>query len=640
MAEQNDTMKKVDPQQVDFEFRAEVQQVLKLVIDSLYTNSEIFVRELVSNASDALDKARFLRLSRDDVTEPEGEARIEIRLDADAKTITVEDNGIGMTRDEAIANLGTIARSGTTEFLQQQAELAKAKDREQRMLELIGQFGVGFYSAFMVAARVDVQTRSMLPGAEPVLWRSDGSGSFSVVPGDRQSPGTSVTVHLKTEAAEFAQAWRIKDIIRKYSDFVTFPIFVGGEQANRSAALWRLGRHEVSVEQHREFFKHLTGGALGDEPLLTVHYSVDAPVQFSALLYVPEKASPDLFFFQKQRPGLRLYAKRVLVMDNCETLTPGFLRFLRGVVDSEDLPLNVSRETLQDNRRVKQIEQQVTRQVLKALEELAKQDAERYSRLWKLFGAILKEGLATDWRNQTTLAELCRFESLKSGPGKLVSLRDYLAAKPADQPEIYYLAGPGRAQLEQSPHLESFRKHDRDVLFFLDPVDEWVAQTMPKFEGVALRSVAHGRVGLGSVAEPAATDDEADKRTAAAVDAVRRALGERVVDVRVSSRLTDTAACLVAKEGDPGAHLERMMKLVDEHVVEHKRILELNADHQFVRNLGALAARDPGSSHLVLWAELLYDQALLSEGVVAEPAKLVRRIQELAVAASNAVVKG
>jgi molecular chaperone HtpG len=626
----------------EFEFRAEVQQILSLVINSLYTNSEIFLRELVSNASDALDKARFLRLTSSEASEQQGEPRIELKIDAESKSITIDDNGVGMTREEAIENLGTIARSGTSEFLRKVAELgpseAKGEDAAAGALELIGQFGVGFYSVFMVAARVDVQTRSMLPGAEPVLWRSSGTGSFTVLPGDREHPGTTVTVHLKSDAAGFAQPWRVKELVRKYSDFVLFPIRLDGETVNRSAALWRQPKNEVSVEQHKEFYQHLTAGRLGEEPLSTLHYSIDAPVQFSALVYVPAKAWSDLFTFHKQRPGLRLYAHRVLVMENCDTLTPGYLRFLRGVVDSEDLPLNVSRETLQENRRVKQIEQQLTKQVLRALEQLAQEEPERYARLWKLFGQVLKEGVATDWKNQTTLVDLCRFETMKGGPDKLCSFRDYLASKPESQSEIYYLTGPSRQQLERSPHLEAFRQHDRDVLFLTDPVDEWLVQSLPNVHEHPLKSVAHGQVDLGAAAAPPA-DELPLPELEAALEAIRRTLGEKVREVRASTRLTETASCLVAAEGDPGANLERLMKMMDDGTQERKRILEVNPRHPLVRNLGELWRRDPASSHIALWAEMLHDQALLSEGVVEDPARLVRRIQDLLVAVSDQVVK-
>ena len=626
----------------EFEFRAEVQQVLSLVINSLYTNSEIFLRELISNASDALDKARFLQLSRDDVREQEGEPGIAISLDGDDKTLTIEDNGVGMTREEVIENLGTVARSGTSEFLSRYAKMAEESETSGKALELIGQFGVGFYSVFMVATRVDVQTRSMLPDAEPVLWRSSGSGTFNVLEGDREHPGTTIVVHFKDDAASFAQPWRVKDIIKKYSDFVMFPIRVDGDVANKSSALWRAPRSSVTPEQHAEFFKHLTGGTLGDEPLLTVHYSVDAPVQFSALVYVPERPSSDMLFFQKERPGLRLYARRVLIQDSCESLTPSYLRFLRGVVDSEDLPLNVSRETLQENRELAQIEQQITKQVLKALEQLAGESTDRYDAFWKHFGQVFKEGLATDWKNKDAIAKLCRFESLRSEPGKLISLDQYLTAKPEAQKEIFYITGQERSQLDKSPHLEVFRKLERDVLLLTDPIDEWVVKSLGSYQEVPLKSIVHGDVDVGDgVAADDAQDDESTKQTIdGAVEAIRKALGDKVDEVRVSKRLTDTASCLVSKEGDPGANLERLMKLMDEGTNERKRILEVNPAHPLVQNLGVLAARDPSSSHLSLWAEMLYDQALLSEGVVEDPAKLVQRIQHLLVQASTAVVKG
>ncbi len=622
--------------QNEFEFRAEVQQVLSLVINSLYTHSEVFVRELISNASDALDKARLLQLGRDDVAEQQGEPAIDISLDADAKTLTIEDNGVGMTRDEVIENLGTVARSGTTEFLQKYKELGD-KDKADGALELIGQFGVGFYSAFMAASRVDVQTLSMLPGAEPVLWRSTGSGSFTVLPGERETPGTRVVVHLKKDAEEFSRGWRVEQVIKKYSDFVLFPIRVDGEVANQSAALWRKPRAEVSGEQHAEFFRHVTGGLLGERPQLTIHYAVDAPVQFAALLYVPEKATPDLFMLQKQRPGLRLYAKRVLVMESCESLTPVYLRFLRGVVDSEDLSLNVSREMLQEDRTVQQIEQQLTKQALKALGKLAEENPERYETLWKQFGQVFKEGLATDWKNKDEIAALCRFESMNHEAGSLISLRQYADAKPAEQEAIYYLTGPSREQLERSPYLEVFRKRGRDVLLLCDPIDEWVVKALPEYDKLAFRSVAHGDIDLEPDGDKAAEGGPDPDAMAAVVDAVRKALGDKVDDVRISRRLTETASCLVSKEGDPSANLDRLLKLMDEGAQQHKRVLEINPGHALVENLATVVARDPGSSHVELWARMLYDQALLVEGVVEDPAELVGRIDKLLVEVSGRV---
>ncbi|WP_437609374.1 molecular chaperone HtpG [Sorangium sp. So ce834] len=618
---------------VELPFQAEVQQVLALVINSLYANQEVFLRELISNASDALDKARFLALTREGVAEQVGEPAILITLDDAARTLTIEDNGIGMTRDEVVQNLGTIARSGSLEFLKANAEAAQQQKKDGGKLQLIGQFGVGFYAAFMVASRVDVQTRSMLPGAEPVLWRSSGAGSFTVAPGDREHPGTKIVLHLKDDAREYTKAWRIKEIIRKYSDFVHFPIKVNDEVANRSAALWTLPKSQITEEQHAEFFRHVTGGYEGEKPLLTVHLSIDAPVQFHALLYVPEKAPPDMF--HKDRRAVRLYAKRVLIVEECDKLTPMYLRFLRGVVDSEDLSLNVSREMLQENRTLSQIEQQIVKQVLKALKDLSESDPERYATFWKEFGRVVKEGVTNDWKNKDAIAELCRFESMNTEADKLISLRDYVEKMPEGQKEIYYVTGLGRRAVEQSPHLEAFRKRGYDVLFLVDPVDEWLVKALNEFDKRRLKSVTHGDVDLGEEPEK---KDQPEESVDAAVAAVKAALGDQVKDVRVSRRLTDSASCLVAAEGDPGANLERIMKLIDQSTEESKRILELNPSHPVVKNLNILAGREPGSERVKQWSELLLDQALLVEGVVQEPAKLVRRIQDLLAQVSTAAV--
>ena len=615
---------------VELPFQAEVQQLLHLVVHSLYANKEVFLRELVSNASDALDKAKFLALTRaGDVAEQVGEPAIRITLDDDARTLVVEDNGIGMTRDEVVQNLGTIARSGSLEFLKQNAEALKNPDQA---VKLIGQFGVGFYSAFMVASRIDVETRAMTAGAEPVLWRSTGAGSFTVAPGERAAPGTRITLHLKEDAREFAKAWRVKDVIRKYSDFVTFPIYVADELANRSKALWAMPKSQVTEEQHGEFYRHLTGRE--ETPLLTIHTSVDAPVQYHALLYVPEKAPYDLF--TREKYGLRLYAKRVLILEQCDKIVPQYLRFLRGVVDSEDLSLNVSREMLQEDRMLAQIEQQVVKSVLKSLKDLAAESPEKYETFWKEFGRVLKEGITVDWKNKDAIADLCRFESMKTPLGKHVSLRDYVAAMPEEQKDIFYVTGVGRRGVEQSPHLEAFRKKGWDVLFLVEPIDEWLVKSLPEYDKRKLKSVAHGDVDLGDDAtkvEDAATGD-------AAVAAVKAALGDRVKDVRLSKRLTDSASVLVAAEGDPGANMERILKMIDQKTAESKRILELNAGHPIVKNLAAVAAKEPGSERVVAWSELLYEQALLAEGVVEDPARLVKRIQELLTEVSGAAARG
>lgn len=619
------------PGAVEMPFQAEVQQVLGLVINSLYANQEVFLRELISNASDALDRARFLALTRKDVTEQVGEPSIAITVNDEARTLTISDNGIGMTREEVIQNLGTIARSGSVEFLKAYADAMKSN--KDGAVKLIGQFGVGFYAAFMVAARVDVETRSMLPGAEPVLWRSSGSGSFTVAQGERAEPGTQITLHLKEETREFAKTWRVQDIIRKYSDFVHFPITVNGEKANRSAAIWTMPRAQVTEEQHAEFYHHITGGHEGEKPLLTIHYSVDAPVQFHALLYVPEKAPMDLF--HKDRRAIRLYAKRVLITEESDKLTPVYMRFLRGVVDSEDLSLNVSREMLQEDKALAQIEQQITKQVLKALKDLAESDPEKYDTFWRELGRVLKEGIALDWKNKDAIVELCRFESMKTEPGKRISLRQYVSAMPESQKEIYYVTGLGRRGVEQSPHLEAFKKRDYDVLFFTDTIDEWVAKSLFEYDKRRMKSIAHGDIDLGEVdaeAPPAPQD------VSAAVKAVKEALGDKVKDVRVSRRLTDSASVLVASEGDPGANFERILKMMDEKTSESKRILEINPTHPIVINLSTLAARDPSSANVKAWSELLFDQALLAEGVVQDPAALVKKLQDLLTQVSAAAV--
>ena len=618
-----------EPQQ--FAFKAEVQRVLSLVINSLYTNPEVFLRELVSNASDALDKARFLQLTESDaVVRTEEEPGIDLTLDAPNRLLVIEDNGVGMTRDEVVENLGTIARSGTSEFFEKFAEVSKGGDKD-RALELIGQFGVGFYAVFMVAERVEVETLSLKAGEAPVVWRSAGDGSFTVAAGERTKPGTRITLHLKEDSAEFAEEWRVEHVIEKYSNFVMFPIRIGGKVANHSSALWRMPRAKVTHEQHVEFFKLISNGVAGDAPLATVHWSVDAPVQFSALMYVPEKASMNLFT-SRERLGLRLYARRVLIMESCDKLLPTYLRFLCGVVDSEDVSLNVSRETLQENITVRAIEQQLTKQALKALEALAAEEPAKYLTFWKEFGVILKEGVSTDFRNKDALAKLYRFQSLRAVGGALIGLEAYLKAKPEAQKAIYFLTGTDGAQLASSPLLEAFRARDLDVLLLTDPIDEWMVNGLRTFEGCELVSVAHGELDLDAVAAPkqaaeAPADEDGVK---AAVEALEKVLSDRVQGVRASRRLTETASCLVSRAGDPSANLERLMQAFDEDKVEaKKRILEVNPNHAIVRSLGLLAQRDPQSSRIQLYAEMLYDLARLSEGVVDDPAGLVRRLQDL-----------
>jgi molecular chaperone HtpG len=471
----------------------------------------------------------------------------------------------------------------------------------------------------------------MKHGESPVRWSSAGAGTFTVARGERQEPGTTITLHLKGDQHEFAHGYRLRDIIGKYSDFVGFPILVDGERANQPVALWTQPRSAVSDAQHEEFYRHVTGGLSDDKPIARVHYSVDAPVQFQALVYVPEKAPLDLF--QKDRGGLRLYAKRVLILESCEKLLPSWLRFVRGVVDSEDLSLNVSREMLQESRALSQIEQLLTKQVIKSLKELAEGEPEKYEAFWRAFGKVVKEGVSSDFRNKDAVVELARFESMRGEGGKLTSLDAYVAAMPEGQSAIYYLTGPSRRAVEASPQLEALRDKGYDVLFLVDPIDEWVVSALPEHKSKKLVSVAHGEVELGE----SPTSEEPEK----ALDAVRTTLGERVKSVRFSRRLKESAACLVADVGDPGANMERILRMLDERADTKKRILELNPTHAIVRDIAALQAREPGSTRVASYCEALYDQALLADGVVEDPAALVRRMRELlAQAARSAATEG
>ncbi len=608
----------------EFPFQAEVQKVLALVIDSLYANKEVFLRELVSNASDALDKARLFTLTHEGARPQEGEPRIFIRTDEAARTLVIEDNGVGMTREEVMLNLGTIAKSGTLDFLKKHQE-------SEKDLRLIGQFGVGFYAAFMVADRVDVQSLSMAKEAEPVLWRSTGSGSYTVAAGDRATPGTTVTLHLKDEHKDFLRKWRLEEVIKRYSDYVPFPIEVDGEQANKARALWTLPKSQVTAEQHAEFYKHLTEGRCGEEPLLTIHQSVDAPVQYNALLYVPAKAPFDLF--KQERQALRLYAKRVLILESCEKLTPLWMRFLRGVVDSEDLSLNVSREMLQENATLARIETQLVKQVLKSLGEMAKDDPAKYAIFWGEFGKVMKEGITIDWKNKDAILELCRFESMRTPAGEVLSLRQYVDAMPEEQKDIFYVTGIGRRAVEASPHLEGFRKKGWDVLFLVDPIDEWLVQAATDYDKRSLKSVAHGNL---DIMEPPPEGEAPLDSLAGAIAAIKNALGDKVKDVRFSRRLVDSASVLVAEEGTASANMERIMKMMDDRAGQAKRILEVNPRHPVVKNLARLAATEMHSDRVKAYSQLLLDQALLAEGVVEDPAALVARIQDLLVQATSA----
>jgi molecular chaperone HtpG len=620
---------KVAPAQTH-QFKAEVAAVLRLVTNSLYTNREIFLRELVSNASDALDKARFAAVVDAATTDQDATPRILITIDPARGVLVIEDTGIGMTHDEAAENLGTIAHSGTLKFLREAA--AKGKEGERPDLDLIGQFGVGFYSAFMVSDRIDVFTKSATPGSTAVHWQSTGDGGFTLTESDRSVRGTRIELHIKEDAKEFLEAPRIENIVRRYSNFVLHPIELqvleGGDasaskphQINAANAFWALNATEISDEQYQEFYTHVMGGFVlpGDEPLARLHLSMDAPLQFRALLYVPGRRPHDLF--AEDTRSLALYARRVLIMENCDKLLPTYLRFVRGVVDSEDLPLNVSRESLQEHQSLAAIRRQLTRKVLRLLADTASEDAARYDKLWGEFGVFLKEGLHTDNGHRKELTELLRF-SCTDHEG-LISLSDYVAGMKDDQPAIYYVTGESAEALARSPHLEACHAKGYRVLLMTDAVDEWVLQDLREYDGKPLRSVSQGDLGLDGEESDAATDDAGIGDLLAKAKEI---LGGRVRDVRASKRLTDSAACLVDSADGISNNMERILRAANRKIATAPRILELNPKHPFVLAAQAKAA-EGGGDPLPMWVELLADQAHLAEGDVPDPAAMVKRLQ-------------
>ncbi len=622
------------------EFKAEVAAVLRLVTNSLYTNREVFLRELVSNASDALDKARFTALVDKDLRDQDVEPQVQLVADKARGVLVIEDNGIGMSEEEAAQNLGTIAHSGTLAFLEKMAKDQAEGNKPD--LNLIGQFGVGFYSAFMVADRIDVHSLSARPGHEPIHWSSDGD-SFTVSPGDRKVRGTRIELHLKEEAKDFLDRWRIESIIKRYSNFVLYPIKLqaiddkatnegDNAQVNAASAFWTRNARDLTDEDYKEFYTHVMGGFVmpGDEPLARVHLSLDAPIQFRSVLYVPGKRPPDLF--NEDSKALQLYARRVLVMESCDKLLPTYLRFVRGVVDSEDLPLNVSREMLQEHQSLSAIRRQLTRKVLKVLADTASEDKEKYAKIWEEFGVFLKEGLHTDGGHKDDIIALLRFNSTGAEGGALVSLDEYVEAMPEDQEAIYYITGDSPEALTRSPHLEACRSRGYAVLLMTDAVDEWVVQDLREHKDKPLRSVTQGDLGLSG--DKKDDDDANDESSDDSIDPLLRkakeVLGERIKEVRASSRLTTSAACLVDEEGGLSRNMERILRMSNREVPERPRVLELNPGHAFVKAANALAADESGDSdQLSAWIELLNDQANLAEGTVVDPAGVVQRIQGL-----------
>ena len=611
-------------------FQAEVKQLLQLMIHSLYSNKEIFLRELISNASDACDKLRFEAMSQPHLLEGHSELGVTVSVDDAARTVTVSDNGIGMSRGDAIEHLGTIARSGTREFF------ARLSGDQQKDAQLIGQFGVGFYSSFIVADRVTVISRRAGENAsEAIRWESDGGGEFTIEPAERAESGTDVTLHMREGENEFLTFNALKSVITRYSDHISLPIRVrkevwdpekneyrrtdDWETINQASALWARAKSDVTEDQYREFYKHVSHDF--GNPLAWTHNRVEGRSEYIQLLYVPERAPFDLWDRQR-RHGLKLYVKRVFVMDDAGDLMPSYLRFVRGVIDSSDLPLNVSREILQQSRDVKAIREGSTKRVLGMLEELAENEKDKYIAFWKEFGQVLKEGVGEDAGNRERIAKLLRFSSTVDAQ-QHVSLVDYVSRLKENQKSIYYVTADSLEAGKSSPHLEIFRRKEVEVLVMTDRVDEWMLSFLTEFDGKPLVSVAKGDLDLGELADAGEKDEQrkAVEQSKELVEAIKGALGDRVKDVRVTLRLTDSPACVVADEHAMSQHLQRLLKDAGQSAPASKPILELNPNHPLLLRL------KPDDGQLPAWSALLLDQAVLAEGgQLDNPAEFVKRL--------------
>jgi molecular chaperone HtpG len=620
-------------------FKAEVSQLLKLLVNSLYSNPEVFVRELISNASDALDKLRFESLSRAELMPPDTTLMVRISADPQHQTLTFWDNGIGMTSQELEDNLGTLARSGTRQFVEalEAAQREKASERPQ----LIGQFGVGFYSAFLVADRVEVISRAA--GGEPAFrWTSDARESFSIEPAERDVQGTTVILHLKADRKEYLEGFRLRQLIERYSDYIPHPIELLSadkgspdaqepkyERVNQASALWRRSPKDLTREQYHGFYKHLTHD--WEDPIAYRHFQVEGTQMFHALVFLPKRPPFDLFDAEAKH-GMRLHVKRVFVVDNCSDLVPRYLRFVRGVVDSEDLPLNVSREVLQDSSAVRVIKKQITNHTLSLLEDLRKDDKAGYDTFWSAYGTVLKEGLHFAEGERGRIAKLVQYES--SGQEGWATLEDYVSRMKPDQKAIYYAAGTSRSLIEKSPHLEGLRKRGYEVLYMTDPIDPFAVSSLNEFDGKPLLNAMTEDLKLEPEDDSKPSAGESDKNAEAGHQSLlahmKSVLGDKVAEVRASRRLTDSPACLVIAEGGMAPHIEQLLRARKMDVPASKRILEVNTGHPVVANLERAFASTPDSEDVRSWIRTLYDQSLIAEGSPLEdPADFARRLTAL-----------
>ena len=625
-----------ETQKETLEFQTEVRQLLGLMIHSLYSNKEIFLRELISNASDACDKLRFEALSNDALYDGDSELKIRVSFDKDKRTVSVSDNGIGMTREEVMENIGTIAKSGTRQFFD------SLTGDQSRDMELIGQFGVGFYSSFIVADEVTLITRRAGAAVdEAVCWVSDGEGSYTLEAVEKQSRGTEVVLHLREDEDEFLEAYRLRSIITKYSDHISLPIEMASmeegkedefESVNNASALWKCAKRDISDDEYKEFYKHVAHDF--GEPLVWSHNQVEGTQSYTTLLYIPKQAPFDLWD-REHRHGIKLYVRRVFIMDDAENLMPQYLRFVRGLVDSDDLPLNVSREILQKNKFIDTIRAASVKKVLGLLENMVKNEAEKYAEFWAQFGRVMKEGPAEDFANRERIAKLLRFASTHSDTDEQsVSLEDYISRMQPEQEKIYYVTADSFAAAKNSPHLEVFRKKGIEVLLLHDRVDEWMVSHLTEFDGKALVSVAKGELDLGKLG------DEGEEESAKQVETefkdlvtrIQDALTDDVKEVRISHRLTDSPSCLVLEEHEMVVHLQQVMKQAGHALPNTKPILEVNPGHPLVVRLKDEQDQEKFSE----WSHLLFEQAMLNEGgQLEDPTAFVKRMNAILVGLSK-----
>jgi molecular chaperone HtpG len=610
----------------EFEFKAEMKQLLHLIVHSLYTHPEVFLRELISNSSDALNKIRFRMLTDSNVVDKDADLKIAIEVDSKEHTFSIEDSGIGMTKDDLVNEIGTVAHSGTLEFLQKMRENKQTLDAN-----LIGQFGVGFYSVFMVTDEVTVETRHADAESKAYRWKSDGDGKFTIEQIDRKTRGTKISFKLKEEYKEFAEDYRVKGIIKKYSNFVDFPIFVGKEKINVVSALWHKQKDQIKEEELTEFYKFISNDFTPQ--LGHLQLSIEGQVNFKALIFVPETAPPH-FMREHLEQSLHLYSNKIFIQSDCKELLPEYLRFLKGVVDTEDLPLNVSREVTQSSPVMTKIRNVITSKVLAFLEEWAKNEKNRYEKFYKNFGAIFKTGVNSDFTNKDKIVNLLRFESTKVVKGEWTSLQEYVSRMKPEQTEIYYLSGESREAIERNPNLEYFKKNDLEVLLLADPFDVFIVPSLTEYDKKPLKSIDQADLEIKSddAAQKEALGEDLSKRL---IEIFKKTLGDRVEDVIASKRLVDSAATLVVGKEGMDKQMEKMMKMMNKDYAGSKKILEINLSHPLIKNLGKRIIADESDPVLRNSMMQLYEGALLIEGNLTSPTEFVSRMTELMVAATR-----